>query len=82
MWVIYNYDQKQYSYSIRLYWRIYLNLFSIEDKILENEVRINEVTELRSGKIDKPTKEEPPIVDEINNLKRENRKNRDEIKKL
>ena len=59
-----------------------MRIKNLEDKILENEVRINEISELRAGKIGKATKEEQPLVDEKNNLKRENRQNRAEIKKL
>ena len=47
--------------KIRSYNRKIKNL---EDKILENEVRINEISKLRAGKIGKPTKVEQPLADE------------------
>ena len=65
--------------KIRSYNRKIKNL---EDKILKNEVRINEISQLRTGKRGRATKEEQPLVDEKNNLKRENRQNNAEIKKL
>ena len=37
---------------------------NLEDKNLQNDVRINEITELRAGKRDRASKEEQPLVDE------------------
>ena len=40
------------------------------------------ISKLRAGKSGRPTKEEQPLVDKKNNLKRENRQINEEIKKL
>ena len=40
------------------------------------------ISKLRAGKSGRPTKEEQPLVDEKNNLKRENRQINEEINKL
>ena len=54
----------------------------LEKEIAENQVRIDEIKELRKEKAGKPSKEEQPIVNEKKDLERANRQKRDEIRKL
>ena len=54
----------------------------LEDEIEENIIRINEIKELRQGKSGRAPSEEQHIVDEKNDLIRENRQKRAKIREL
>ena len=52
---------------------------NLEVKIEENKEKIEEIKILRKGKIGKPSKEEQTLVDEKNELERQNHQNRRKI---